>query len=379
MTKVNRSILKEVIPSVLAGVIIFTLVVITQQLIRISDYIIAGGVPPLEIGKLIFYSLPAFFEISIPVSLILGVTITFSRLSIDSEIVAMKSSGISMKQLTPPVIVISLAGFLVVCYLTLFGAAAGYNNLYTTIRKISAYGSREILKEGVFTKLGEGTLIYVDHLSPDGMNMKGIVVSEKKNLDEPIIITAEHGKNILSPTKEEGGILLRNGNMDQKNADGASHRVVAFETLTFNVGDAGKKASLQQKKPKEMSIYELLDSLRTDNISRNRLGDLLFSLNRRLSLPFACIIFSFFAVPLGAMQKGRGKSSSFIVTGIIVFLYYLFLGIAKSLKSQAIPLFVGIIWSPNVIFGILTAMLFIKMEREPGFPDKLAKWWGKKN
>lgn len=374
MTKINRSLLKEIIPSVLVGIVIFTLIVIAQQLIKISDYIITGGVPPLEVGKLIFYSLPAFFEISIPVSIILGVTITFSRLSIDSEIVALKSSGVSIKQLLPPVIITSLAGFLAVLYLTLFGAAAGYNNLYTTIRKISYYGSREIIKEGIFTKLTENTLIYVDNLSPEGRIMNGVMVSEKQNLDEPIIITAENGESIQLPDNEGGSLLLQNGNMDQKIDDGNTHRVVNFDNLTFNLGNPGAKASLRPKKAKEMSIPELLGAIRSKEINRNRFGDLLFSLHRRISLPFSCIIFAFFAVPLGSMQRSRGRSSSLIITGLIVFLYYLFLGIAKSLKNQSIAMFIGIIWAPNVIFGMLTIIIFAKMEKDPAFPERYVKW-----
>lgn len=379
MTKINRSILIEIFPSVIVGVIIFTLIVITQQLIRISDYIIAGGMPPLEIGKLILYSLPAFLEISIPISLILGVTITFSRLSIDSELVALKSSGVSTKQLLSPVVVTSLACFFAVLYLTLYGAAAGYNNLYATVRKISYYGSREIIKEGVFIKLTETTLIYVDHLSPDGSSMNGIMVSEKKNFDEPVIITAHNGERILPRNKGEGGLLLRNGVMDQKISANDSHHVVNFENLTFNIDSAGGNASLRSRKSKEMSVPEIFQTIRDEDISENRLTDLLFSLHRRLSLPFACIVFAFLAVPLGAVQKSRGKSSSFIITGIIVFLYYLFLGVAKSLKNYSLALSIGILWSPNIIFGLVTILFFMKMERDPSFTDKFGRLIGRKS
>lgn len=379
MTRINRAILKELFPSVIAGILIFTLIVIAQQLIKISDYIIAGGVPPLEIGKLILYSLPAFLEISIPVSLILGVTITFSRLSIDSELVAVRSSGISIRQLLPPVVVTSLFCFFALLYLTLYGAAAGYNNLFTTVRKLSYYRSREIIKEGVFIKLTDTTLIYVEHMSPDGANLNSIVISEKQNFDEPIIITAQNGERVPSRDKEEGGLLLSNGIMDQKITENDAHHVVTFEKLSFNINGGEGKTSLQQKKPKEMSVAEILKVIRTGGISRNRRGDLIFSLNRRLSLPFSCIVFAFFAVPLGSAQRSRGKSSSLIITGMMVFLYYLFLGVAKSLKSVSPALSIGIIWLPNILLALVTILIFARMEKDPSFADKFRKLTGMKS
>ncbi len=379
MTRINRAILKELFPSVIAGVLIFTLIVIAQQLIKISDYIIAGGVPPLEIGKLILYSLPAFLEISIPVSLILGVTITFSRLSIDSELVAIRSSGISIRQLLPPVVVTSLICFFGLLYLTLYGAAAGYNNLFTTVRKLSYYGSREIIKEGVFIKLTDTTLIYVEHMSPDGANLNRIMISEKKNFDEPIIITAQNGERVPSREKEEGGLLLSNGIMDQKIAKNDAHHVVTFEKLSFNIDGGEGKASLHVKKPKEMSVAEILKVIRKGGTSRNRMVDLIFSLNRRLSLPFSCIVFAFFAVPLGSVQRSRGKSSSLIITGVMVFIYYLFLGVAKSLKNASPALSIGIIWFPNILFGLVTVIVFTWMEKDPSFAGKFRKLTGMKS
>ncbi len=372
MKTITRYILGETIPPTILGIFVLTLIVIGQQLVKISDYLITGGVPVREMGKLIIYSLPAFLEISIPISLILGITIAFSRLSIDSEMIAMRASGVGLGRILPGVAIIAFLGFAAVSALTLYGSAYGYRNFYNTLRKISIYGSREVIKEGVFSKLGESTLIYTEHISPDGKRLWGVLISEKRGTDEPIIITAKEGEKFYSSGGEGGSLVLRKGVMNQKLPDG-SQRILVFDRLTFKLNGSKKTPRGIARKPKEMSLPSIISLLKTKKIPRGNIPSYLFSLHKRLSLPFASIIFSFFAVPLGMAQRSRGKSASFIVTGVVVLVYYLFIGIAQSLKGISLPLALGMIWLPNILFGIVTVIFIRKIDEDPSFQEKLSR------
>ncbi|RMG61373.1 MAG: YjgP/YjgQ family permease [Deltaproteobacteria bacterium] len=377
MKTITRYILRELFPPTILGLFVFTVIVVGQQILKISDYIIAGGVPPAEVGKLILYSLPAFLEISIPIALILGVTVGFSRLSVDSEIIALRAAGIGIRSFVPPVFLLSLIGFLAVAYLTLIGSASGYRNLYETVRKISAYGSREIIREGVFTAISDTTLVYVDHISPDGKNLYGVVLSIKRNGEEPVIITAEKGIREKKGIEDPGTIVLENGRVNQKLPDG-TQRVLSFETLTFRPWGKPAGGRITGRKPKEIPAITILTLLRERKIPPSNLPSYLFSLHKRLSLPFACLVFSFFAVPLGMAQRSRGKSGSFLVTGGIVLVYYLFIGTAQSLKGFSLPLSLSLIWAPNILFSALTWFLIGKMERDPAFNERLGKLFRRK-
>ncbi len=373
MNRLHTYILKETLPPVILGILLFTLLVISQQLVKISDYIITGGVPPSEIAKLLIFSLPAFLEISIPVSMILGVTYAFSRLSIDSEIIALRASGISVTQLLLPVCLLSLSGFAGISYISLYGSAAGYNNLYSTLRKISYFGTREIIKEGVFTRLTPTTLVYVDHMSPDGKKMKGIVISEKRALDEPIIIAASEGRKSGGGTQKESRLHLSKGIMIQKMKGEDIHRIVTFGEMTLQGEEKKAVSSAASRKPKEISVPELIRILSSGAIRKDQTPSYLFSLNKRLSLPFACLIFPFLAVPLGLAQRSRSKSASFIITAGTVFIYYLFLAVGQSVKSFSPHLAIAILWLPNLLFGILTLYVIRKLDMDALFGEKFRK------
>ncbi len=373
MGKIHKYIFKETASPVLFGIFLFTLVVIIQQLVRISDYMITGGVPPSEILRLIIYSLPAFLSISVPVSLILGITIVFSRLSIDSEIIAMRATGLSIRQLLFPVFLISMIGFSFMSYLSLYGSSTGYNNLYSTLRRISFYGSREIIKEGVFTRLAPGTLVYVDHLSADEKTMKGVIISVKKNLDEPILITAEEGIRPESLREGKGLIQLNRGTMIQKIKSEDAHRMVTFGAMTLNSYLENRVKGASSRKPKEISVPEILQMLSSGQVARELIPSYLFSIHKRLALPFACIVFSLLAVPLGLAQKSRSKSASLLVTGAIVFLYYIFIGIAQSLKSFSPLLSIVIIWLPNVLFGIAAFFIIKKLDDDASLGERFRR------
>ena len=61
------------------------------------------GLPLSSILRLFAYIMPAFLEVTVPMAMLLAILIAFGRLSADSEMVALRSSGLSLYQLVPPV------------------------------------------------------------------------------------------------------------------------------------------------------------------------------------------------------------------------------------------------------------------------------------
>ena len=58
----------------------------------------------MQILRLLGYLMPAFLEVTVPMAMLLAILIAFGRLSADAEMIAMRSSGLSIYQLVPPVV-----------------------------------------------------------------------------------------------------------------------------------------------------------------------------------------------------------------------------------------------------------------------------------
>ena len=63
------------------------------------------------------YLLPSIFSVTIPMAFLMGVLLAFGRLAADSEIVALRASGISPARLLRPVVALSAVTGLLTFYI----------------------------------------------------------------------------------------------------------------------------------------------------------------------------------------------------------------------------------------------------------------------
>ena len=118
MRILDRYILKEILGPFIFGVAAFSSIFIgTSTLFKIAQYMTKFGAPFSVAVKLFFYSLPGIIALTFPMSMLLASLLSMGRLSGSSEIIAMKSSGVSFYRLTAPVF---LVAFLVSVFTVVF-------------------------------------------------------------------------------------------------------------------------------------------------------------------------------------------------------------------------------------------------------------------
>src|SRR5437868_12152793 len=96
MRILTRYILGEVISHALIGIAVFTFVLFTRDLGHILDLVVRNSAPLPSILKLFLFTLPVAFTYTIPMGVLVGILIGLSRLAADSEITAMRASGIGV-------------------------------------------------------------------------------------------------------------------------------------------------------------------------------------------------------------------------------------------------------------------------------------------
>ena len=147
---VSSYIFRETLTPFGLGLLVFTMVLLLQRIIRLIEMIVNKGVPPGSVFKLILYLLPYFFVFTIPMALLLAVLVAFSRLHADSEITALKASGLSLGQLLPPVFFLAAICYVVTTAITLSvlpNANHAFRNLLYSVGRTKALVG---IKERVF-------------------------------------------------------------------------------------------------------------------------------------------------------------------------------------------------------------------------------------
>ena len=99
---VDRYVMRELLVPFLLGIAIFTSILLIVRILKLVEMVVNRGVPFLQILRLFSYILPAFLEVTVPMALLLAILVAFGRLSSDSEIIALRASGVSFYRLIVP-------------------------------------------------------------------------------------------------------------------------------------------------------------------------------------------------------------------------------------------------------------------------------------
>ncbi len=366
---IDRYILKEILVPAGIGVGVFTFVFLVSKLFRVTEMVVDKGIPLGYAIKLFLCLIPAFLVFVIPMAFLLGVLLALGRLSADNELIALKTSGVGLYRLSPPVIVLSLFTFLLTSFLLFYAVPWGSRNFQETLFRLAETKAKLDVKERVFNAPFGGFVIYVNKLSQGGKVLEGVMIYDERDPKINSTILARKGYLISDPQAQKLILNLFDGSIHSKEVKGEAYRTIHFNTYQFilslkeEIAKARKRGRVRMLE-KEMSIGDLrkkINRLRKLGINvRPQLVELHF----KFAIPFAALIFGLVGIPLGAQRTQSGRSWGFVLSLFILLLYYVLYCVGKDLGSSGAisPLLAA--WFPNILLGSLGVYLLVKTARE---------------
>lgn len=363
---IHRYILREIAVPFGLGLAVFTLILLIARILKLVEMVVNRGVPIVDVLLLFSYILPAFLEVTVPMALLLGVLVAFGRLSSDSEVIALKTSGVSLYQLVRPVASFALGVYVVALGLSVYARPWGNSLLRNSLYEIAKTRASAGIRERVFNDDFSGLVIYVDHIEPPGNTLQGILVSDSRDSSERNTIFARAG--ILVPNEPLHLLTLRllGGTMHSFYPSDRSYHRTDFSTYDISLD---LNTALANLRPREKDASEMtLAELRAAMTGKHHAGQPAFieavELQRRFSIPFACLAFAGVAVPLGIRPTRAVRSRGFALSLVLILGYYLMLTFGESLGERGVlPAGVGL-WLPNVLLTLLAVFLFSRAARE---------------
>jgi LPS export ABC transporter permease LptG/LPS export ABC transporter permease LptF len=378
MRILTRYILGEVVSHALIGAAVFTFVLFTRDLGRILELVVRNSAPLPSVAEIFFYTVPVALTYTIPMGVLVGILIGLSRLAADSEITAMRASGLGVWYFLR---VISI--FVVIAWLLALG-----NSVYLAPRSLAALGGLEDnlkssqasfeVQPRVFYEGFPKIILYVQDVKAmsGGALWKGVFLADLTDPAAPRISLAREGL-LVSQGPETLDLHLINGSThetpDPKNPD--QYQISTFQTtdIPIQVPTAQNSQEHEPTSLAEIKFADLLRSAPTADPATRRWA--LIEYHRRLALPTACIVLALVGIPLGLSSKKGGKSSGFVLTILLVFLYYSISLIGVSLAKQGRLSPAAGVWLADFVFLVGGIFLLWQSERRPIELTALRSWF----
>jgi lipopolysaccharide export system permease protein len=323
----HKYIFHEIWPTLVASLAVFLFIVLAARMLNLADWVVNRGVPPFHLAKMIFYLLPGMILFALPAVLLMAVFVAFHRLSNDNELQAMKTSGISLYQMLPSVVLISLAGFLVALFLSSSAGPWGIKSFKDFVFTI-AYSRADLgIQERIFSDPFKGVTFYVSNFVPKEKVMKDVFLVDRRDPAMTTTIVAREGRidsredlRLITVRFSDGTIFM----VDKKKEEG---RTITFSSYDLGIGldDIMPSLSGREKDAKEMSFKELWNGLKDPPKKNSRQPEILLELMERFSIPLAVFLMGLIGAPLGAQLRAGGRLVGIVVSLLIFLFYYLLL------------------------------------------------------
>ena len=326
MKIIDRYIFRELSKVFLLGLFVLMSILTLEKVNFLSDLILDRGLTIWEFIKLLGYTSPAFLAVSIPLAVLLASLITFSHLSADSEIVAMRACGIGFFRILLPVVLFSLLAGAIAAYTTLNLQHVGNYKFITTITEAVSKKIGVTLGERLFYDRFPNAVIYVNEKAAGSDDLKGLFIYDNQNPEKPRFITAGSGR--LGAVERQAVLKLKNGNI--YSSDGKSFRLIRYDEYELAI-DTGLSGSSYVYQPREMSNDELRRVIKKRRAQNRAAYHERVEIQKRYALPVACIVFGLLGAPLGIRAHRGGRWGGLGIGVLMIVVNYLLLMLGEGL------------------------------------------------
>jgi lipopolysaccharide export system permease protein len=366
---IDLYILKEILVPTGIGMGIFTFIFLVSKLFRITEMVVEKGIPVLYAIKIFLCLIPAFLVFVAPMSLLLGILTALTRLSADNEIIALKTSGVGLYRLSPPVIFLSLITFLFTSFLVFYAVPWGSRSFRETLFQVAGTQGKLDVKERIFTSPFGDLVIYVNKVSPSEKVLEGIMIYDERDPEVNSAIIARRGYLTPDPKAQKLVLNLFDGSIHSEEVKGETYRTINFNTYQFTIFlkdemEKERKRTQVRMLEKEMSIHDLREKIKALKERGINYRPQLVELHFKFAIPFGALIFGLVGLPLGVQRTQSGRSWGFALCAVVFLLYYVLYCLGKDLGASGIISPTLAAWLPNILFGVLGAYLFVRTAQE---------------
>ncbi len=365
LRRLDRYVFGEVLAPTVVGFLAYTGFMAVRGLVQFSELLVQSEQPLAEAGIVLALSLPHIVVLTLPVAFLLGLLIGIGRLSADSELTALRASGIDLAGLYRPIGALAIAISGVTLFLMLAVVPRTNHLLYAMKLRLSSFAFAQRIQPGVFSPEFGGLRVYVEKASSDRRELSGLIISDRSNPAEGDRLTLAR-RGWLELEEDQGRLWLRveDAETHHEQDGGARYDVTSFSKQRMVLQDNGPAGLTQEKQIREQGLRELLAraAARARRPEDRRLA--MTEVHKKFALPAACLVFGLIGLPLGIVNRRGGRAAGFAVSVAIVLAYYALIatGEARAIEGRMSPALA--MWLPNILLLVFGLFALARVRRD---------------
>ncbi len=355
MKIIHRTILKELVLALLVSLPVLNFILMMEKILKLSRFLSSVGAGPKEFFLIILYTQPELLLVTIPLGFLFSVLYTYGRMSADNELLVLRGSGMSFRQIIAPVALLGAACIILGFFVSFRLGPDGKRVLRTEVSRIIRERAAYAIEPGVFNSFISGTVIYAEGGS--GRALKGIFIYDHRKKNQPVVIYASQGR--IAPSGEEDAVSfdLKNGLIHMISDDRLTEIFFGNYHLVLPILGGEQTRQLAELTPCEL-MREARAMQGSDRVSRY------IEFYKRFTYPLFTFAMIFFA-PVLSLYSGKRARLGGLAIGTVVFtVYYMMLTYAEKLTAagELDPVIGG--WLPFVIITAASLYAFRVAEKK---------------
>ncbi len=383
-TILDRYIIAEILPPMGLGMMLFSFVLLLDPISRLTSSLVARGADIPTVLGIFLNLLPSILATTVPMSFLLGVLVAFGRLASESEIIAMRASGMSGTPLLRPVLLLSLVAGAVTLYIMTVALPEANQSFRQQVFAIVIGKARSAVVPRVFdTKLLPNMVIYAEDVSSETGQWHNVFLHDTRIPKKPRVILAATGEPRINRERKQAELHLEHGVIHAFDTEEPeNYRQQSFVTLDspLDFRQIFPETSLSRG-DREMTLSQLEDrmaELRSEEGTEKEIARFEVEWHKRFAIPTACIVFGLLGVGLSLGSRKEARSSAFAISIVVIFVYYVLLRLGEQAGDTGlVPPILGM-WSANVVLGAVGILLLVLNHREAAFdpldPSHYTSW-----
>jgi lipopolysaccharide export system permease protein len=352
MRILDRYIVAELVGPFLFGIAVVILLFEGSLLFPLLNVIAEKHAPLLPVARFLMLKAPWLVVWAAPVAMLFASALTITRMGRDNEITCMRASGLSLRRIFAPILVVGLAASAVSFVVGERVVPRAEKKANRIINEIYLSQSIPDIQPDVFFRT-ENYCFYVGAAQKKGPDSRDVLVQNilvyrlPEGSGFPEVMTAKHG--------ESRGLTweFRDGWLAQMDKEGFIKHQQHFESHTMDLSRAVQDFWMGSQQSQELSLKELQTQIKQFGSGGLPTESIETEYHLRLSLPLSCLVFALLSAPLALRFARAGSFAGLLLSVVLGFLYYntIFLGKILGMNGVLPPALAG--WMQNILFGTL--------------------------
>lgn len=316
----DRYLLKNLaIATVFIAVVLILIIFLTQSL-RFLEIVVNAGSSGSTFLFLTALALPRTFEIILPLSLMAATIFLYNKMTLDSELIAMRGVGHSSFDLARPAMMLGLCITVVLWSVTMWIAPASLAKMNLMREELKAEISNFFFKEGVFNQVGKGLTVYIDKKSDRAGELEGLMIHDTRDTTKlPSTVLAKRGR--IVSTTEGHQVIVFDGSRQEFNPKTGIFQKLRFDRYTIDLPES-QAVRRRWAEPEERTIFQLLNPDPDNARDMENMRQFSVEIHRRIISPLLALVFpliGLMALLLGPTDR-RGQTKKIVIAflGIIL-------------------------------------------------------------